>query len=203
MSEPAVRASDADREQTVALLRDATAEGRLTLEEFSERVEAAYAAKLQNELEPLTDDLPNASATAPGSGRRPRRFTIAAFGGIDRKGRWRVGHRHLVVSIFGGSDLDFREASLEGGETTISVFDLFGGTDLYVPEGVEVDFSGFGIFGGSTEHGRDRPTRPGAPVLRVKAFSLFGGTDLWRVPAGAKGRRKELRRAARSAERGE
>jgi hypothetical protein len=203
MSEPAVRASDADREQTIALLRDATAEGRLTLEEFSQRVEAVYAAKLQGELEPLTGDLPKAPATASGSGRRPRRFTISAFGGIDRKGRWRVGHRHLVVSIFGGSDLDFREASLEGGETTISVFDLFGGTDLYVPEGVEVDFSGFGIFGGSTEHGHDRPTRPGAPVLRVKAFSLFGGTDLWRIPAGAKGRRKELRRAAREAERGE
>jgi hypothetical protein len=203
MSEPAVRASDSDREQTIALLRDATAEGRLSLEEFSERVEAAYAAKLEDELESLTRDLPRAPVAASGSGRRPRRFTISAFGGIDRKGRWRVGHRHLVVSVFGGSDLDFREASLEGGETTISVFDLFGGTDLYVPEGVEVDFSGFGIFGGSTEHGRDRPPRPGAPVLRVKAFSLFGGTDLWRVPAGAKGRRKELRRAARAAERGE
>jgi DUF1707 SHOCT-like domain/Cell wall-active antibiotics response LiaF, C-terminal len=203
MSEPAVRASDADREQTIVLLRDATAEGRLTLEEFSQRVEAAYAAKLQDELEPLTDDLPKSPLAMSGSGCRPRRFTIAAFGGIDRKGRWRVGHRHLVVSIFGGSDLDFREASLEGGETTISIFDLFGGTDLYVPEGVEVDFSGFGIFGGSTEHGRDRPTRPGAPILRVKAFSLFGGTDLWRVPAGATGRRKELRRAARAAERAE
>jgi hypothetical protein len=203
MSEPAVRASDTDREQTVARLREATGEGRLTLEEFSDRVEAAYAAKLEDELASLTSDLPKTAAKGPASGRRPRRFTISAFGGIDRKGRWRVGHRHLVVSVFGGSDLDFREASLEGGETTISVFDLFGGTDLYVPEGVDVDFSGFGIFGGSTEHGRDRPTRPGAPVLRVKAFSLFGGTDLWRIPAGAKGRRKELRRAAREAEHGE
>jgi hypothetical protein len=55
--------------------------------------------------------------------------------------------------------------------------------------------------GGSTEHGRDVPPRAGAPILRVRAFSLFGGTDLWRVPADAKGRRKELRRAAREAER--
>jgi uncharacterized protein DUF1707 len=40
-----VRASDAERERTVAQLRDAAAEGRLTLDEFSQRVEDAYAAK--------------------------------------------------------------------------------------------------------------------------------------------------------------
>jgi hypothetical protein len=81
------------------------------------------------------------------------------------------------------------------------VLDLFGGTDVYVPEGVEVDFRGFGLFGGADEHGADPPTRPGAPFLRVWALALFGGTDLWRVPAGATGRRRDLRRAARAAER--
>jgi hypothetical protein len=66
-----------------------------------------------------------------------------------------------------------------------------------------VDFGGVGIFGGADEHGRDVPTRDEGPVLRVRALSLFGGTDLWRVPAAAKGRRKELRKAARAAEREE
>ena len=41
---PAVRASDAEREQTVARLRDATAEGRLSLEEFAQRADRAFAA---------------------------------------------------------------------------------------------------------------------------------------------------------------
>ena len=199
---PAIRASDAEREQAVTRLREASAEGRLTLEEFSQRVEAAYAAKTHEELERLTEDVPAAAAPAelPEVRRRPKQFTIAIFGGSDRKGRWRVARRHWVVSLFGGSDLDLREASLEGGEATIWVLDICGGTDLYVPEGIEVDFSGFGIFGGADEHGRDLPTRPGAPVLHVRALSVFGGTDLWRVPAGAKGKRKELRRAARAAE---
>jgi hypothetical protein len=198
---PAIRASDAEREQAVARLREASAEGRLTLEEFSQRVEAAYAAKTHEELDRLTEDVPVASAELPAEVRRqPRQFTIAVFGGSDRKGRWRVARRHWVFSVFGGSDLDLREASLEGGEATIWVFDVFGGTDLYVPDGIEVDFSGFGIFGGTDEHGRDLPARPGAPVLHVRALALFGGTDLWRVPAGAKGKRKELRRAARAAE---
>jgi hypothetical protein len=203
MSRPGLRASDAERDQTVSLLRDATAEGRLTLEEFSQRVDKAYAAKTHDELEPLTLDLPATDAAAPTARRQPRSFTISIFGGSDRKGRWRVARHHWVVSIFGGSDLDLREASLEGGDATISVLDLFGGTDLYVPEGIDVDFSGVGIFGGVDEHGRDVPMHPSAPLLRVRAFALFGGTDLWRVPAGAKGKRKELRRAARDAERSE
>jgi Domain of unknown function (DUF1707)/Cell wall-active antibiotics response 4TMS YvqF len=197
---PAIRASDAEREQAVARLREASAQGRLTLEEFSQRVEGAYAAKTHEELDRLTEDVPAVPAEPPEVRRQPRQFTIAVFGGSDRKGRWRVARRHWVVSLFGGSDLDLREASLEGGEATIYVLDLFGGTDLYVPEGIEVDFSGFGIFGGADEHGRDLPTRSSAPVLHVRALSVFGGTDLWRVPAGAKGKRKELRRAARAAE---
>lgn len=197
---PAIRASDAEREQAVGRLREASAQGRLTLEEFSQRVEGAYAAKTHEELERLTEDIPAVPAEPLEVRRQPRQFTIAVFGGSDRKGRWRVARRHWVVSLFGGSDLDLREASLEGGEATIYVLDLFGGTDLYVPEGIEVDFSGFGIFGGADEHGRDLPTRPSAPVLHVRALSVFGGTDLWRVPAGARGKRKELRRAARAAE---
>lgn len=203
MSEPAVRASDAEREQTVARLRDATAEGRLTLDEFSQRVEEAYAAKTHDTLDSLTADLPSSIVAAPASRRKPRSFTISIFGGIDRKGRWRLARRHWVVSMFGGSDLDLREASLEGGEATISIVDLFGGTDLYVPDGIEVDFNGFGLFGGASEHGGDVPPRPGAPLLRVRAFSMFGGTDVWRVSRGAMGTRKQLRRAARAAERGE
>jgi hypothetical protein len=203
VDQPAVRASDAEREQTVAQLRDATAEGRLTLEEFSQRVDDAYAATTKDALESLTRDLPaTTTAATPASRRRPRSFTISIFGGIDRKGRWRVARRHWVVSMFGGSDLDLRQASLEGGESTISIVDLFGGTDLYVPDGIEVDFNGVGLFGSADEHGGDLPTHPGAPLLRVRALSLFGGTDVWRVPHGAKGTRKELRRAARAAERG-
>ena len=203
MEQPAVRASDAERELAVAKLRDATAEGRLTLDEFSQRVEDAYAAKTQDALDSLTGDLPGTAAGAgPASRRRPRSFTISIFGGADRKGRWRVARRHWVISMFGGSDLDLRQASLEGGEATISIVDLFGGTDLYVPEGIEVDFNGVGVFGGADEHGGDVATHPGAPLLRVRALSLFGGTDVWRVPHGAKGTRKDLRRAARAAERG-
>ena len=65
MSEPVepqptpILASDAERERSVALLRDAVGEGRLTLTEFSDRVGLAQAARTDHELARLTRDLPD------------------------------------------------------------------------------------------------------------------------------------------------
>lgn len=55
---PQMRASDADRDRVAALLREHHAEGRLTIEEFSERLDAAYRAKTLGELDELMADLP-------------------------------------------------------------------------------------------------------------------------------------------------
>jgi hypothetical protein len=54
----AVRASDAEREQTVTLLRRSFADGRLTLPELQGRAGAAYVARTRAELRDLTADLP-------------------------------------------------------------------------------------------------------------------------------------------------
>ena len=53
-----IRASDADREHVVEILRDAFSAGRLTLEEFDERTTSAFAAKTWGGLRALTRDLP-------------------------------------------------------------------------------------------------------------------------------------------------
>jgi hypothetical protein len=57
-SDPRIRASDADRDRTAALLREHHAAGRLTAEEFNERLDKAYAAKTLGELDELLVDLP-------------------------------------------------------------------------------------------------------------------------------------------------
>jgi cobalamin biosynthesis protein CbiG len=57
-SDPKLRASDADRERTVALLSEHLAAGRLTAEEFQERLDAAYAARTLGQLDELLADLP-------------------------------------------------------------------------------------------------------------------------------------------------
>jgi hypothetical protein len=53
-----IRASDADREHVVEILREAYSAGRLTLEEFDERTTVAFAAKTWGGLRDLTRDLP-------------------------------------------------------------------------------------------------------------------------------------------------
>ncbi len=57
MPEP-IRASDADREAAIERLSRALAQGRLTMDEFEERVAKACEARTMAELTPLTRDLP-------------------------------------------------------------------------------------------------------------------------------------------------
>jgi hypothetical protein len=54
----AVRVSDAEREAVAQRLRSAAADGRLTLAEADERQALAYAARVHDDLAPLTVDLP-------------------------------------------------------------------------------------------------------------------------------------------------
>jgi hypothetical protein len=195
---PELRASDAEREAVVSRLRDGVAEGRLTVEEFTSRMELAYDARTHGDLAPLTRDLPaesTASAAVDRPRRRGRRFAIAIFGGSDLVGRWRAAEHIFALTLFGGTDIDLRNAELSGPELTIRAFTIFGGGDVYVPAGLDVEVSGFAIFGGNDEFGLPQP-RPGAPLVRVVAFTLFGGFDVWHIPADSQGRPlRELMRA--------
>ncbi len=53
-----IRASDADREAVVATLREAYMAGRLTMDEFDERMTSAYGSRTYGDLRQLTTDLP-------------------------------------------------------------------------------------------------------------------------------------------------
>jgi len=69
-----IRASDAERERTAARIRDAAAEGRLTMVELEERLSSVYAARLRHELKPLVADLPAPPSTAEPGRPVPRRL---------------------------------------------------------------------------------------------------------------------------------
>ena len=182
MSEPpAIRASDADRERAVELLRDHAAEGRLTLEELADRVSTAFRARTSDELARLTGDLPAKRATV-GSRRRPTRFLLSVFGSTEREGRIRVRRRVACLTAFGNIDLDLRRATLEGDVITVVALGMFGAVDVYVPEGVEVDLHGAALGGHKRANGNDPLPNPGTPLVRIFAISLFAGIDVWRVP---------------------
>ena len=176
---PDLRASDAERERTALALRDAAAEGRLTLEELADRLDRALTATTRRELEPLTRDLPAARAADAATARgRGTRWIVGIMGGDDRKGRWRIAPRCTVINVMGGADLDLRDAVVEGPEVQITVISIMGGSDIVVPEGVEVQLGGFAVMGGNELKLSSDAPPPGAPVVRVRAISLMGGTDV-------------------------
>ena len=60
-----IRASDADRDRTIEVLKAGFAEGRLTKEEFAERQDRALVARTYRDLAPLTADLPGPRSVPP------------------------------------------------------------------------------------------------------------------------------------------
>ena len=186
-----LRASDADRDQVATLLSTAYAEGRLSREEHDERIDQLMAAKTFDDLLPITRDLvivgPPASVATPQStsrfaidttGQNPESDKmIAIFGGVTRKGRWRVRKNTHALALFGGMDLDLRDAIFEAPVVEISGFWCFGGLDIKVPEGIEIQDQTAGIFGGTDVRDVGDPA-PGAPTLVIKGVSLFGGVSI-------------------------
>jgi uncharacterized protein DUF1707/cell wall-active antibiotic response 4TMS protein YvqF len=177
-SEPALRASDAERERTVALLRRHSVDGRLTLEEFSERIGRAYEAKTREELEELTRDLPAESAAVPAPRRKRTRWVVSVMGGVNRRGRFRLGARLNILAVMGGVNVDLRQAELELPEVTVNVFAFMGGTNVVVPERVEVELTGLAIMGAKAYRPGSRRPPPGAPLIRVRAIAFMGGVSV-------------------------
>jgi hypothetical protein len=176
-----IRASDADRERTIALLREHAVEGRLTLEEFTDRMSSATQARTSSELEALARDLPSPQGSVARR-RRPTRLLFSMFSSTEREGRLRIPRWVAGLTVFGNIDLDLRQATLEGDVITIVALGMFGTFDVYVPEGVEVDLHGFALGGHKRANGNDPPAQPGTPLVRVFAVSIFAGMDVWRVP---------------------
>jgi hypothetical protein len=181
MDDASLRASDADREQAVAALREHMVAGRLTLEEFCARVEAALRSTVAGELAELQDDLPHALVKSSDSRRRPARFTAALFGRVIRRGRFRLRRWTLAASVLGDLDLDLRNASMDEARAAVTVLAGFGNVDVYVPEGVNLDVGGLTVFGHRRDWGRDAGQLD-APIIHVRVFGFAGTIDVWRVP---------------------
>lgn len=195
-----IRASDAERDATVERLSAAAGEGRLTLEEFSQRMELANAARTRADLDHLVTDLPK-DAVAPGTAvaagtAAPPSWHVSPVGGLRVYGPWRMDRHVIVVSIVGGTWLDLSEAQLAAPEVTLTKVSLVGGTRVWVPPGIRVEASGFSLIGGTRVRGGAEPG-PGAPTVHIRAFSLVGGVRIYRS-----GRPQPVRRASRRSRRG-
>lgn len=185
---PALRASDADREQAAERLRAAAAEGRLSYQELDERLSAAMAAVTLAELAPLLADLPaqsaacDASATRVVEGDGGSWLTLALMGGWCRRGSWRLRARHLVLSLMGGTCLDLRAAQLSDQVTTMTVLAVMGGAHIIVPADLRVQVSRISLLGGTHVRLGDEQPPPQAPLLRLRLVALMGGVHVRRAP---------------------
>ena len=182
--ELAERVADADRDRTITMLREHVVEGRLTLDEFSERVGLALEARTRGDLESCMANLPiGAPAAAPEvAPRKSRRWHIAVMSGSDTKGRWRISGKTNAVAVMGGCALDLRRAEIDGPEVVITAVAFWGGVQITVPEGFDVDLEGFSFMGGRSLKMRDVPRVPGSPRIRIRGFSVMGGIDVRSKP---------------------
>jgi hypothetical protein len=184
-----LRASDADRDAAAAVVNNALAEGRLTADEHSERLDAIYSAKTQSQLVPLLSDLPGeravVSATATSGqlaqSKRSSRM-VAIFSGTTRKGVWHPEPVIDVLTVFGGAELDFREAVLPGREVVVRATTVLGGVEITVPPEMQVIDNGVAILGGREIHGDAAAVTPDSPVLRIEGVCVLGGLEVRRRP---------------------
>jgi hypothetical protein len=167
-----LRASHADRDQVVELLRVAAGDGRLSAEELDDRLERALTARTYAELAALTADLPAAPGAAvvpPGAGAvsaTPKDLVQIHVRGssICRDGRW-VVPKELDVKVRGGGvTLDFTEAVITQPLLRITA-----------------EVTGGGLHGGSVT--LPKPPGPGVPVqLRVEIAGSVRGAGITAGP---------------------
>jgi hypothetical protein len=207
------------RQVTIDALCEHFANDVMTMEEFERRVDTAHSAGSVDELRELLRDLPGGGLPAvagpgavPSAARgwsvaradnvRQTGYAVAILGGARRAGRWTPARVNNVIAFCGGAELDFREAVLPPGVTELKIFAMWGGVEVIVPPGLNVECHGVGIMGGF-EHAPETslPVHPGAPTLRVTGVALMGGVDVTVRHVGESGRDARRRRRQERRER--
>jgi Domain of unknown function (DUF1707) len=211
----ALRASDAERERALDLLREAMTTGRLTVDELDERMHLVLTAKTRVELERLVDDVLVPSddshpvgggsvAAVPGIARPPvlpgevgTRRILSILGGSKRTGRWRLAASCSVVNVLGGSELDLSAVELTTDRVELKVVSVLGGSEITLPTGMNVEVSEMAILGGNEVEIADERPDPGGPVVHLRLISILGGTEVRRGPKLTRKQRKDLERVGK------
>jgi Domain of unknown function (DUF1707)/Cell wall-active antibiotics response 4TMS YvqF len=188
--EPQLRASDTERQSIADRLNAAVGEGRLTLEEFSDRVGSAYAARTHGELETLVADLPAPAGPAATAGRSPVMVDAEVVppapldikvGAIKRLGRWRLKKDNALGVAVGPIKLDLRGADLAAREITVSARTVVGAIKVWVPRGVRVEVEGTTAIGTRTVVESNLPPEMDVPTIRLRLDTWMGTVKVERT----------------------
>jgi hypothetical protein len=199
-----LRVSHEDRERVAEDLRVAAGDGRLSLEELDQRLDAAFGARTYADLVPLLADLPGSGGdTLAALGRAavaapvppPKDVVrVKRSGGVLRyEGAWLVPKR-LELEAHGGAGLiDFTRAAVSVPVTEIDVRMRGGSLRIIVPPGYAVDANEVSMRGGAV---RDRTLSDdpdhGRPVVHriILTGSMSGGSIVIEPPKPPKAPRK-------------
>ena len=178
------------REETIDQITVNYSHGEISLESFERRLDQALDAKTHEELTALTEDL-DLKVDNSFKEQKQKNFNfqtnahpvegvdhiVNIFGGTNRGGAWEVSKEIRMINIFGGADIDFSEAVFSSRRTHIKAFCLFGGANIFAPEGINVVTKAICIFGG-VDNKMPSSNSPDAPVIVIEGFVIFGGLSI-------------------------
>lgn len=168
---PAAPITQQDREAAVELLKGAAGDGRLSLEDFSERVGTALRADTREQLAAATAGL---EPSPPVGSTQAVSSVVAVLGDRRQVGRWRLPAVLRAVAVLGDIHLDLREAVVSDEVVEITAVTVLGNVTLDVPEGVEVELAGFDLLGDRELRLAPVARRMGTPLVRVRAYGMLG-----------------------------
>lgn len=177
-----MRTSDGDRDKVAEVLREAAAEGRITLDELDERLERTYRAQTYADLTPITADLPTAGAAqsthvpspvggaVAGAGQvepAPPLVIRSTAGSVVRRGNWQAPQRIEVSNPSGETRLDFHEATLLSDVIDIVVNSPLASTRIVLPDNATAAISVDTSWLGGLDSAVPEIPAPPAPHFRI------------------------------------
>jgi hypothetical protein len=188
--DPKDKPLDSLREETIDQLVMNYGHGKLSIEAFERRLDQALDAKDHQTLLSLTADLDlqvdagyiekKREELGIGYGRSPVddvEHIVHIFSGGVRSGDWTVPREIRVLTLFGGTDIDFSEARFTSPQTRVKLLCLFGGVDILVRENTHTTVKAFCVFGG-IDNKAPASDDPDAPRIVVEGLVLFGAADI-------------------------
>jgi Domain of unknown function (DUF1707) len=184
---PGVRASDVEREATVTRLQTAVGEGRIDLDEFGQRVEAAYAAATTADLDRLLADLPAPVSAVPAVGevigeRASTEPVFSLLGDVQLTATTAVPAQ--VVTVLGDVKIDLRGLRTSAPTVELTLYTFFGDVEVIVSEGVAAEIRGWTLLGNRKTDLAAVPRLPGTPHVVVRGWSVFGDRRLRSLAPG-------------------